>query len=80
MVGACIPFYMVDIGIQRTLWRFQGLCHKFKPIKSLSFRLLDSYAKGQRIDCGQNGSPPRLKDVSISEINHMFYLSQEDFK
>ncbi|XP_031428525.1 phosphatidylinositol N-acetylglucosaminyltransferase subunit P isoform X2 [Clupea harengus] len=42
--------------------------------------ITDSYAKGQRIDCGQNGSPPRLKDVSISEINHMFYLSQEDFK
>lgn len=43
--------------------------------KKLSFCLLDIYAENQRGECQQKGGIPRLKDVSISDVNKMFYLS-----
>ncbi|KAM6964688.1 phosphatidylinositol N-acetylglucosaminyltransferase subunit P [Tautogolabrus adspersus] len=44
------------------------------PLDSID-NITDVYARGQRKeDCRKGGIPP-IKDVSISEVNQMFYLS-----
>ncbi|XP_028839295.1 phosphatidylinositol N-acetylglucosaminyltransferase subunit P [Denticeps clupeoides] len=47
------------------------------PLCSLD-NVTDSYAKDQRIDHQEKGAIPRLKDIPISEVNHMFYLRNTD--
>ncbi|KAL7847547.1 hypothetical protein AOLI_G00222650 [Acnodon oligacanthus] len=42
--------------------------------------ITDHFAKSQRLDTAQDGAIPRLRDVSISEVNHHFYLSQRELK
>lgn len=39
--------------------------------------ITDDYAKGQRMDDCQKEGIPRLKDVSLSEVNRMFFLSPQ---
>ena len=39
--------------------------------------VVDAYAQAQRTESYRKGGIPRLKDVSISEVNKMFYLSPE---
>uniref|UniRef100_A0A8C8CB21 Uncharacterized protein n=1 Tax=Oncorhynchus tshawytscha TaxID=74940 RepID=A0A8C8CB21_ONCTS len=39
--------------------------------------VLDVYARGQRMDDCQKRAIPRLNDVSISEVNIIFYLSPQ---
>ncbi|KAM6970332.1 phosphatidylinositol N-acetylglucosaminyltransferase subunit P [Aplochiton taeniatus] len=39
--------------------------------------ITDAYAKGQRMDDCQKEGIPRLKDVSISQVNRMFFLSPQ---
>ncbi|KAI9536669.1 hypothetical protein NQZ68_031744 [Dissostichus eleginoides] len=44
------------------------------PLDSLD-NMTDLYAKGQKTtDCNKGGIP-RLRDIDISEVNRMFYLS-----
>uniref|UniRef100_A0A3B3DTJ8 Phosphatidylinositol N-acetylglucosaminyltransferase subunit P n=2 Tax=Oryzias melastigma TaxID=30732 RepID=A0A3B3DTJ8_ORYME len=44
------------------------------PLDSVD-NITDIYAENQRGECQQKGGIPRLKDVSISDVNKMFYLS-----
>ncbi|XP_032431177.1 phosphatidylinositol N-acetylglucosaminyltransferase subunit P [Xiphophorus hellerii] len=46
------------------------------PLDSVD-NVTDGFAQGQRSDCHRKGGIPRLEDVSISEVNKMFYLSSE---
>lgn len=39
---------------------------------------LDRYAKSQSMAEDQEGVIPRLRDVPISEINHLFYLDHHE--
>lgn len=39
--------------------------------------ITDYYAKGQRMDESLKEGTPRLKDVPISEVNRMFFLSPQ---
>ncbi|KAJ7996985.1 hypothetical protein DPEC_G00224210 [Dallia pectoralis] len=44
------------------------------PLSSVD-NITDMYARCQRIDDSQKRAIPRLKDVSISEVNRMLYFS-----
>ncbi|XP_062341093.1 phosphatidylinositol N-acetylglucosaminyltransferase subunit P isoform X2 [Osmerus eperlanus] len=46
------------------------------PLSSVD-NIKDIYTKGQHMDDCQKTGLPRLKDVSISEVNRMFYLSKQ---
>ncbi|XP_061823691.1 phosphatidylinositol N-acetylglucosaminyltransferase subunit P [Nerophis lumbriciformis] len=46
------------------------------PLDSLD-NITDVYARGQVNEVPQKGQIPRLKDVPISEVNKMFYLSSK---
>lgn len=63
------------------------LCGKYDTSvsgdKSLSgiiyfYSPLDRFAKAQLQDADQKGAIPRLRDLSISEVNHRFYLTRND--
>ncbi|KAL7847293.1 hypothetical protein SRHO_G00222730 [Serrasalmus rhombeus] len=42
--------------------------------------ITDHFAKSQRLDTVQDGAIPRLRDVSVTEVNHHFYLSQHELQ
>uniref|UniRef100_A0A1A8P6M7 Phosphatidylinositol N-acetylglucosaminyltransferase subunit P n=3 Tax=Nothobranchius TaxID=28779 RepID=A0A1A8P6M7_9TELE len=46
------------------------------PLDSVD-NITDVFAQGQRADSDCKGGVPRLKDVSVSEVNRRFYLSPE---
>ncbi|KAM7370886.1 hypothetical protein PAMP_010396 [Pampus punctatissimus] len=46
------------------------------PLDSVD-NITDVYAQGQRTEGCRKRGIPRLKDVSISEVNKMFYLSHK---
>ncbi|XP_034563713.1 phosphatidylinositol N-acetylglucosaminyltransferase subunit P isoform X2 [Notolabrus celidotus] len=46
------------------------------PLDSVD-NFTDVYAQGQSTEDRRKGGIPRLKDVSISEVNQMFYLSSK---
>uniref|UniRef100_A0A1A7YBI6 Phosphatidylinositol N-acetylglucosaminyltransferase subunit P n=2 Tax=Iconisemion striatum TaxID=60296 RepID=A0A1A7YBI6_9TELE len=46
------------------------------PLDSVD-NITDAFAQGQGADSERKGGVPRLKDVFISEVNRMFYLSPE---
>ncbi|KAM4624387.1 phosphatidylinositol N-acetylglucosaminyltransferase subunit P [Polymixia lowei] len=46
------------------------------PLSSVD-NITDIYARGQKTEDRQKGGIPRLGDVSISEVNKVFYLSSK---
>ncbi|XP_017344478.1 phosphatidylinositol N-acetylglucosaminyltransferase subunit P [Ictalurus punctatus] len=47
------------------------------PLGSVD-NVTDRFAKAQLQDADQKGAIPRLRDLSISEVNHRFYLTRND--
>ncbi|XP_056285969.1 phosphatidylinositol N-acetylglucosaminyltransferase subunit P [Pseudoliparis swirei] len=69
-----IPIYLV-VALILSLVLLHGVnMNNTAPLDSLD-NITDVYARGQRTTNCHMGGIPRLKDVSISEVNNMFYLS-----
>lgn len=57
---------------------FSNVRRIFSPsFKFLLLSVTDVYAQGQKPNGCHKGGIPRLKDVSISEVNNIFYLTPE---
>ncbi|KAA8581644.1 phosphatidylinositol N-acetylglucosaminyltransferase subunit P [Etheostoma spectabile] len=69
-----VPIYLLVAIVITAVLLFGVNMNNTAPLDSIDI-ITDVYAQGQRTtDCHKRGIP-RLKDVSISEVNKMFYLS-----
>ncbi|XP_029932922.1 phosphatidylinositol N-acetylglucosaminyltransferase subunit P [Myripristis murdjan] len=70
------PIYLLVALIVFVVVLFGVNMNNTAPLDSVD-NITDVYARGQRTDDCQKGGIPRLKDVSISEVNRMFYFESK---
>uniref|UniRef100_A0A4W6ER80 Phosphatidylinositol N-acetylglucosaminyltransferase subunit P n=2 Tax=Lates calcarifer TaxID=8187 RepID=A0A4W6ER80_LATCA len=68
------PIYFLVALVIFVLLLFGVNMYSTAPLDSVD-NITDVYTQGQRTEGHGKGGIPRLKDVSISEVNKMFYLS-----
>ncbi|KAG7507719.1 phosphatidylinositol N-acetylglucosaminyltransferase subunit P [Solea senegalensis] len=69
-----VPIYLLVALMICVLLLFGVNMNNTAPLDSVD-NVTDVYARGQMTEDDQREKLPRLKDVSISEVNKMFYLS-----
>ncbi|XP_075949728.1 phosphatidylinositol N-acetylglucosaminyltransferase subunit P [Anarhichas minor] len=69
-----VPIYLLVAIVITAVLLFGVNMNNTAPLNSLD-NFTDVYAQGQKTTDSHKGGIPRLKDVSISEVNKMFYLS-----
>ncbi|XP_078135781.1 phosphatidylinositol N-acetylglucosaminyltransferase subunit P isoform X2 [Sander vitreus] len=69
-----VPIYLLVALVITVVLLFGVNMNNTAPLDSVDI-ITDVYAQGQRTTDCRKGGIPRLKDVSISEVNKMFYLS-----
>ncbi|XP_070846916.1 phosphatidylinositol N-acetylglucosaminyltransferase subunit P [Chaetodon trifascialis] len=69
-----VPIYLLVALTISCVLLFGVNMNNTAPLDSVD-NFTDVYAQGQRAEGCQKGGVPRLRDVSISEVNKMFYLS-----
>ncbi|XP_026170532.1 phosphatidylinositol N-acetylglucosaminyltransferase subunit P isoform X2 [Mastacembelus armatus] len=69
-----VPIYLLVALMIFVVLLFGVNMNNTAPLDSVD-NITDVYAQGQRTEHCHKGGIPRLKDVSISEVNKMFYLS-----
>lgn len=68
----------MGINVKNTnLKKIKAMPGCFVDILIIFFSVADVFAQGQKTENYRKGGIPRLKDVPISEVNKMFYLSPE---
>ncbi|XP_003961335.1 phosphatidylinositol N-acetylglucosaminyltransferase subunit P [Takifugu rubripes] len=69
-----VPVYLL-VGLTISLLMLFGVnMSNTAPLDSVD-NITDTYARGQRTSTCETGGIPRLKDVSISETNKLFFMS-----
>ncbi|XP_026207001.1 phosphatidylinositol N-acetylglucosaminyltransferase subunit P [Anabas testudineus] len=71
-----VPIYLVVALLVFVAVLFGVNMNNTAPLDSVD-NITDVYAQGQRPEDCQKGGIPRLKDVSISEVNRMLFLSSK---
>nr|CBN81344.1 Phosphatidylinositol N-acetylglucosaminyltransferase subunit P [Dicentrarchus labrax] len=71
-----VPIYLLVAITITAVLLFGVNMNNTAPLDSVD-NITDVYAQGQRTKDCQKGGIPRLGDVSISEVNRMFYLSPQ---
>ncbi|XP_004080376.1 phosphatidylinositol N-acetylglucosaminyltransferase subunit P [Oryzias latipes] len=69
-----VPIYMLVAILVFVVVLFGVNMSNTAPLDSVD-NITDIYALKQSEECLQKGGIPRIKDVSISDVNKMFYLS-----
>ncbi|KAL0994490.1 hypothetical protein UPYG_G00122950 [Umbra pygmaea] len=69
-----VPMYLLAAIVVCFIMLFAVNMINTAPLTSVD-NITDVYSRGQRMDDCQKRAIPRLKDVSISEVNQMLYLS-----
>ncbi|XP_008312870.1 phosphatidylinositol N-acetylglucosaminyltransferase subunit P [Cynoglossus semilaevis] len=68
-----LPIYLVVAIVIAVLLLFGINMNNTAPLDSMD-SITDLYARNRNTGGEQTGNVPKLKDVSISEVNKMFYL------
>ncbi|XP_051273478.1 phosphatidylinositol N-acetylglucosaminyltransferase subunit P [Dicentrarchus labrax] len=71
-----VPIYLLVAITITAVLLFGVNMNNTAPLDSVD-NITDVYAQGQRTKDCQKGGIPQLGDVSISEVNRMFYLSPQ---
>ncbi|XP_069011809.1 phosphatidylinositol N-acetylglucosaminyltransferase subunit P isoform X1 [Embiotoca jacksoni] len=71
-----VPIYLLVAITIIALLLFGVNMNNTAPLNSVD-NITDVYAQTQRTDCCHKGGVPRLRDIPISEVNKMFYLSSK---
>ncbi|XP_035468456.1 phosphatidylinositol N-acetylglucosaminyltransferase subunit P [Scophthalmus maximus] len=69
-----VPIYLLVVLMLVVLMLFGVNMNNTAPLDSVD-SITDVYARSQTSESCHKGQIPRLKDVSISEVNKMFYFS-----
>ncbi|XP_041830417.1 phosphatidylinositol N-acetylglucosaminyltransferase subunit P [Melanotaenia boesemani] len=68
-----LPIYFLVTIVVCAVVLFGVNMNNTAPLDSVD-NITDVFAQGQRTECYRKGGIPQLQDVSISEVNKMFYL------
>ncbi|XP_030255664.1 phosphatidylinositol N-acetylglucosaminyltransferase subunit P isoform X2 [Sparus aurata] len=71
-----VPIYLLVALMIALVLLFGVNMNNTAPLDSID-NITDVYAQGQKPNGCHKGGIPRLKDVSISEVNNIFYLTPE---